>query len=139
MINPCLAPNIKAPGPDLTVAPTPVESMNRERAKEIGCSWSKSCCYSQFLQSVRLFQHLTRGTWPQQFKCCQTVQHSFTSLFHSSTTHSFAMNTITALQFYIDKMLVDTPGMKVLLLDQETVNRNRTRPRSPAQARIGRS
>jgi hypothetical protein len=31
------------------------------------------------------------------------------------------MNTIVALQFYIDKMLGDTPGMKVLLLDQETV------------------
>ncbi|KAF9919279.1 vacuolar protein sorting-associated protein 45 [Lobosporangium transversale] len=30
------------------------------------------------------------------------------------------MNTITALQFYIDKMLDDTSGMKVLLLDQET-------------------
>ncbi|KAK3817205.1 MAG: Sec1-like protein [Benniella sp.] len=30
------------------------------------------------------------------------------------------MNTIVALQFYIDKMLGDTPGMKVLLLDQET-------------------
>ncbi|KAF9961468.1 vacuolar protein sorting-associated protein 45 [Mortierella alpina] len=30
------------------------------------------------------------------------------------------MNCITALQFYIDKMLGDTPGMKVLLLDAET-------------------
>ena len=30
------------------------------------------------------------------------------------------MNTITALQYYIDKMLGDTSGMKVLLLDQET-------------------
>jgi hypothetical protein len=35
------------------------------------------------------------------------------------------MNTIAALQFYVDKMLGDTPGMKVLLLDQETVNGNR--------------
>ncbi|KAF9297542.1 vacuolar protein sorting-associated protein 45 [Linnemannia elongata] len=30
------------------------------------------------------------------------------------------MNAITALQFYIDKMLTDTTGMKVLLLDAET-------------------
>lgn len=54
------------------------------------------------------------------------ADHASTALLHnswSSLTHSPSqMNTITALQFYIDKMLGDTPGMKVLLLDSETAS-----------------
>jgi len=54
------------------------------------------------------------------------TDHANAALLHNSwSSHKPSpsqMNTITALQFYIDKMLSDTPGMKVLLLDSETAS-----------------
>ena len=42
--------------------------------------------------------------------------------FSSSTTHSTAMDVLKAVQTYVNKMVGDVPGMKVLLLDAHTVS-----------------